>query len=149
MASTKNIFLNTKFWFNPRCELCVGVFLNVGYKLTTLDVLLSFPQLALFDPWEDAPGDGLGYGGAIVLSSLFDLSTVRVPTGGGVTDENDDDPWNPGDDVLPNNDLVLSPKILFKGRVPNRPFLLEIRPLKSLKWFKLDSFYFSLFLSTR
>ena len=103
-------------------------------ELTTRDVLLSLPQLALFEPWEDAPGDGLGYGGAIVLSSLFDLSTVRVPTGGGVTDENDDDPWNPGDDVLPNNDRVLSPKIISKDI-----FQQETLPLNLLSYF--FSFY--------
>ena len=80
-----------------------------GCSLTTRDVLLSFPQFALLDPWEDAPGDGLGYGGTIVLSSLLG-PLVRVPTGGGVTDANEDDPWKPGDDVLPNNDLVLSPE---------------------------------------
>ena len=89
-----------------------------GCSLTTRDVLLSFPQFALLDPWEDAPGDGLGYGGTIVLSSLLG-PLVRVPTGGGVTDANDDDPWKPGDDVLPNNDLVLSPekklKFAFSG----------------------------------
>ena len=75
---------------------------------------------------------------------MFDLSTVRVPTGGGVTDENDDDPWNPGDDVLPNNDRVLSPEILSKDifeleTLPlNLYFFSFYQPGKKVSFFELE-----------